>query len=371
MNTYLSIVMAGRNDNYGGDFNTRLKLSIESIAYAASKCDFDIEIIIVEWNPPEDRRYLIDAVSLRRESENVFIKFVRVPPDIHSDLDNSNSIPLFEYHAKNVGIRRADGEFILSTNPDIIYNVELIEYFAKRELNDSCYYRIPRYDVAQEIPTNMTPGQRLQFCSENLHRVKRRDRTHYLTDSFREAALRQVHQIISNLIETTYHTVKSPYTHLSNNKIQDMIRGRKFMTKKKYKRIYEYNLNSSNKIQDCRKYKDLFMSASGDFLLMSSNNWNSINGYPETSTNLHMDAYGVCMAASIGLKQSILQPPLKIYHQEHDRSERDDRATIDFSKVKSDAERLLNNSNSLGNIRNDTNWGLNMYDLDTISLNHN
>jgi 2,4-dienoyl-CoA reductase-like NADH-dependent reductase (Old Yellow Enzyme family) len=110
---YLSFVMVGRNDNYGGDFNTRLELCIKIIVSYAQKYELNAEIILVEWNPISNKSSLRDMIPWPEENEFVSIRIITVLSGIHHTFENSEDILLFEYQAKNVGIRRVNGEFVL------------------------------------------------------------------------------------------------------------------------------------------------------------------------------------------------------------------------------------------------------------------
>jgi hypothetical protein len=65
-----------------------------------------------------------------------------------------------EYFAKNVGIRRARGEYVLVTNPDILISGELISALAINPtlLNPFSYYRLDRHDLLLPIPQHLSKG---------------------------------------------------------------------------------------------------------------------------------------------------------------------------------------------------------------------
>ena len=53
-------------------------------------------------------------------------------------------LPLFQMIAKNVGIRRARGEFVLATNIDVLFSDELMVRIAQRDLRADRLYRCDR-----------------------------------------------------------------------------------------------------------------------------------------------------------------------------------------------------------------------------------
>jgi hypothetical protein len=105
----VAAVCVGRNDDYMPDFAWRVR------ATAAWNLQHLVdEVIFVEWNPPAGRELL--SPSLTREFPGV--KAYVVPAAIHSALCENPNLPLLEYHAKNVGIRRSRTDWILATNAD-------------------------------------------------------------------------------------------------------------------------------------------------------------------------------------------------------------------------------------------------------------
>jgi hypothetical protein len=90
---------------------------------------FDGEIIVVEWNPPKNPPRLVDTIRWPTWTHGI-IRLIEVPEQIHQELPNAEKMPLFEYLGKNVGIRRARGDYILATNPDIVFSRALLEFIA-------------------------------------------------------------------------------------------------------------------------------------------------------------------------------------------------------------------------------------------------
>ena len=60
--SYLSIVVVGRNDEWGGgNFAERLQLFINYTVFTSCSVQLRVEIVVVEYNPPKDRPRLEDA----------------------------------------------------------------------------------------------------------------------------------------------------------------------------------------------------------------------------------------------------------------------------------------------------------------------
>ena len=75
-----SIILFGRNDNYGGSFIKRLELCINYFAYSSNQIpkESDYEIIVVDWN---SEKPLLKKLKLSPEACEV-TKFISVTPEI-------------------------------------------------------------------------------------------------------------------------------------------------------------------------------------------------------------------------------------------------------------------------------------------------
>src|SRR5438093_4441457 len=130
---YLSVVVTTRNDDHGGDPLKRLQAFVNTFAAQCRRSKLDVEIIVVEWNPPTDRPRVRELLRMPSDAPFV-VHFVEVPADIHRTLRYGAALPMFQMIAKNVGIRRARGRFVLCTNIDIVFSSELVEYLASGRL---------------------------------------------------------------------------------------------------------------------------------------------------------------------------------------------------------------------------------------------
>ena len=101
---YISVVVAARNDNHGGNMIGRMQAFIDSWIGHARQYDLPSEIVVVEWNPPADRARLIDALRWPPDMGPCEVRFVEVSREVHNRLPNSDAIPLHQMIAKNVGI---------------------------------------------------------------------------------------------------------------------------------------------------------------------------------------------------------------------------------------------------------------------------
>jgi hypothetical protein len=169
---YISVVVAARNDDHGGNMLGRMQAFLDSWMAQAERYDLPSEIVVVEWNPPASRGRLIDALRWPDHPGPCAVRFVEVAPERHAALPNSAAIPLHQMIAKNAGIRRSRGEFVLATNLDIVFSPELMRFLAERRLERGAMYRMDRYDVASGIPGAAAGVDRLlEYCQGHVRRV--------------------------------------------------------------------------------------------------------------------------------------------------------------------------------------------------------
>jgi hypothetical protein len=144
---YLSLVVTGRHDNYGGDFNERFFTALRFNHERLTERDVPFEVILVEWNPVPDRPTLCELAGREVPELADRLRRVVVAPEYHAAMTQNPRIPYLEYAAKNVGIRRASAPFVLATNTDILLGRRVVDAIAGRRLRPGVVYRAPRYDI--------------------------------------------------------------------------------------------------------------------------------------------------------------------------------------------------------------------------------
>lgn len=174
---YLSVVATARNDDHGGNPLYRMQLFVNGLIAQCDRYELPAELVLVEWNPPADRPRLADVLEWPDSDGWCDVRIVEVPHEVHSRLEHSDRLPLFQMIGKNVGIRRARGEFVVATNIDIIFSDELMRFLARRELQPDRVYRVDRVDVPAEIDPAWSMDEQLAFCRTEVIRVNYYDST--------------------------------------------------------------------------------------------------------------------------------------------------------------------------------------------------
>jgi len=271
---YLSIVAVSRNDDHGGRLLERMQHFIDCLNEQVNLFRIPVELVLVEWNPPAGNPPLEQALGWPRPSPFFTVRIVTVPEKVHKKFQYSDNLPLFQMIGKNVGIRRARGRFILATNIDILFSMELVKFLSEKELDSGHFYRTNRIDVNANIPPDVSVDEKLAYCRSHIIRINSR---YFLFN-------------VENIRGLMKDIVKNPTL------------------------LGFYIKNLIYKIRIPR----LHYNACGDFTLLSREDWDALRGYPELEMySLHIDSLFLMAASSSGLTERVLHHPLEIYHIEH------------------------------------------------------
>ena len=309
-NPYISFVVCGRNDEYGGNFLERLNTFIFNIDKLCMKYDLMCEIVLVEWNPPEDAPTFDKVIYIPKNNDFLKLNLIRVSNNIHNDVAHDSKLPLHEWYAKNVGMFRANGKYIVITNPDIIISEELFEELSRKNLRKDYFYRAIRKDVkplARAVTLSLSEIQK--HCKNNILRVHGFYGTEELTIDFFKLLKRQLRKLAKLCLPN---------------------------------------------------YK-LFTNAAGDFLLTHRDNFQRMAGYPERLKRSYIDGYACYLLFNQGLHEYVFEESSCIYHQDHIRPRA--QGLIDY---RIQLLKILYQKRTSWNSA--YKWGLQEYELETIQL---
>ena len=153
----VSLVLTGRNDGYGGDFIARFFRSLRFNHQQLTARGIAHELVFVEWAPPSDapliRDQIFDAIPGARSSPcapgTSSIRGIRRALSLNPRLE------YLEFPAKNVGVRRARGRFVLTSNCDVYFGRRIFDVLAEDTLEPRVLYRAPRHDLT--LPAERPP----------------------------------------------------------------------------------------------------------------------------------------------------------------------------------------------------------------------
>ncbi len=339
---YLSVVATARNDNHGGDLLGRMQHFIDAFAEQCHRFKLNAELIIVEWNPPTDKPRLAQVLNWGTAANNHHCRtrIIEVPNHLHRQFKYADQLPLYQMIAKNVGIRRAQGDYILATNIDILFSDELIAHLAKQPLRYNSQYRVDRWDIEPAPSPSDSIPDRLAWCRKNV--IRRH--TKYDSVDLRNG--------------DTYSVAWHPTWRV---------------------RLLEWLQN--NNLVPVVTRPPLHLNGCGDFTLLHRDHWQKLRGYPQFEMySMHLDSIFCTAASVLGLKEVILEDPLRIYHIEHGtgsgfkpeavdaletRLQKSGIASLsvpDFQKLALEMRR-----NKKPTIFNDENWGLASASLNEVN----
>jgi len=287
---YLSVVAASRNDEHGGDPLIRTQIFINTFARQCEKYRLPAELIIVDWNPVPGRPGLAAVLDLPPEATCVQARVVTVPTALHQRLKYAAQLPLFQMIAKNVGIRRARGNFILATNIDILFSDELIRFIALQRLDTRKQYRVDRYDIQCGLSREASLYEVLDYAWNNPIRTHRR-----------------YHPEI--LVQHLYGKELFKKVCIPDLKFREKIEGVAVVQEHDVWQVRpDRSVNMSH----------LHTNACGDFTLLSREGWEAIRGYPEfASYSFNIDSMALIAAHYAGYEEISILPPCVCFHIEH------------------------------------------------------
>jgi glycosyltransferase involved in cell wall biosynthesis len=296
----------------------------------------------VNWNPVSEHKPLVDEIERPANRRHVYYRVFTVSDELHQlfiDPDVRDTVPLFEFIAKNVGIRRAKGEYLLLINGDILIHPNIFESINSKFLDSSTYYRADRldYDKTDSISTK-------EFFDKGFM-------------IFKKGSKYRLRDWLSKDFQLKWMD-KLNKRHISWE-----------LYKYRYRRILQYfiftiDYNNGGYYAHCQ--------ASGDFMLMKKANWLRLRGYPEyTSISTHTDSLFTILAKS-RFNEFVFDEP--IFHQAHERrygwseiQEKEDK----FAKAYRFFEDVVNvyeTGASLEEYFNSEDWGLKDQEIPEIVI---
>tara|TARA_B100001248_G_scaffold243429_1_gene211718 strand:+ start:554 stop:1645 length:1092 start_codon:yes stop_codon:yes gene_type:complete len=304
-NIYLSVVAASRNDNHGDRLDERTNIFIKSLAENCKKYKILAELILVEWNQIPNTKTLSERLDLI-SNEYLNSKIITVNQDYHLKLQNSDRLQFFQMIAKNVGIRRASGNFVLATNIDVIINQKIYEFISQKKLKEKTIYRCDRHCVAYDYSGNITDDyldQFTNFIDKKYYSVDKKSKIkHYVNSSF--------YKYLKNfLIGVFERKDKSLIQKISFKNLKSILK--KITLYLKYYRVLPIFFFQ----------KKIYTNACGDFTLLDKNSWIDLKGYCELPIySWHLDSLFLWEARFKKYKFFDFDENHYIYHMNHNFS---------------------------------------------------
>jgi hypothetical protein len=309
----LSIVAVSSNTDASQVERLQVSLNTLDEHARAHSLTSQIEVVLVEYNYDPGQPSLASMLTLRETMP--LIRILRVSPEQHEYLVSKTGVAFkvkfLEYTGKNIGIRRACGEFLLVTNPDIILSESFFTYLSKFGLANDTYYRIPRCN------SNVDASALKMKTASEIQRA--------LQDTLDGNCWWSLPQPIP---WSTY--VRSEFT-TTTPLVGEL-------------------------------WKECIF-APGDFTLLSREAYHRYRGYPEVALPTMLDDVIVWQAVADGMKLVVLPKPTVTYHINHAKGYN----SADERWAKSEAMKRAYQLNEAGRrmmdthtveVFNDESWGL-------------
>jgi hypothetical protein len=149
----ISVVLYGRNDNYGYNLPKRAALSLNCIGEVLT--DRTDEILFVDYNTPDDFPTFPEAIrETLTDRARKMLRIFRVRPSIHARFKSKTRLMALEPIARNVAVRRSQpsNRWILSTNTDMIFVLQRLGFLSEVAKDfDPGIYHAPRIEIPEVL----------------------------------------------------------------------------------------------------------------------------------------------------------------------------------------------------------------------------
>jgi hypothetical protein len=144
----VSIVLTGRNDDHGADFRSRFFRTLRFNHQELTSRGIAHEFLFVEWAPLGDRPRLVDLIfDAIPELDPGVCSWYIVDSHYQDALSHNPRLVYLEFIAKNVGVRRAAGHFVLTSNCDVFFGRRVLDALQGADLKSGVVYRAARHDL--------------------------------------------------------------------------------------------------------------------------------------------------------------------------------------------------------------------------------
>lgn len=299
---YLSIVIALRDDDYPRPLAARVRTFAARLErQLGDGSDGLYELVVVDWNPPPGARPAADfdfgGVRAQRH--------VVVPVSVHDTIASSSQVrafcgrPMLDYYARNVGIRRGTGEFVMVANQDILMADAIADLIRNRSLRPDCFYRADRVDVDVDPMADLP----LDLMDHAVVTHRRHSRLYdAISVTSEHGSLRHADESMDNgaLIGRTFA---------------------EYWSEQPSGVAHGAHRNPAT-FHSVAPAVGLHTNAGGDFVLAHRDAWSAVRAFPETDTFYwHLDAYAICHLWAAGYRQALFAAPHCVFHMEHPRGD--------------------------------------------------
>jgi hypothetical protein len=134
-----TVVLTSRNDNYGGNLHKRTTMGLTSLI------EHHDEVIFVDWKTKNGEGVISNIKHNLPHTGK--LKYIQVSKEFLSEkYPDISNYTIIESIGRNIAIRRAEHEYIISTNIDIVSTP-----LDNNVLFENKFYTVPRRDVDESF----------------------------------------------------------------------------------------------------------------------------------------------------------------------------------------------------------------------------
>jgi len=134
-----SVILTSRNDDYGGNLHKRTTMALTSLI------EHHDEVIFVDWKTVNGEGVISNIKHDLPQTGK--LKYIQVPKEfLKEKYPHISDYTIIESIGRNIGIRHATNDYIISTNIDIV-TTPLDDSILK----ENVFYTVPRRDVDESF----------------------------------------------------------------------------------------------------------------------------------------------------------------------------------------------------------------------------
>jgi hypothetical protein len=322
---YVSVIFANRNDGYGSRQLERFKKFIEYYSFFTKDYPDIFEFLIVDWNPPADSLPLRNVVNWKNLKQ---VRHFVVTSERHYQFAGNSKRKIYDYVARNVGLRRAKGEWSMIINQDIFLSPRIIEFIGKRLLDKKGFYRADRVDFNFDKTVDLPLDRFVDSLTKNASVLYRRQSSLWDPSTYKIDKVNQKDWPVSSL--QPGESKKNNGFIIDGSGLRKLFIVDQITNKLYFIKADPDPCSGSNERKSTLylRYK-LHLNASGDFILAPTESFHKIHGCPESlDFYLHTDSYIVINLMVSGLKQMIFSDGNFAFHADHERHNHSQNETL-------------------------------------------
>ena len=168
-----SVILASRNDNYGGNLHKRTTMALTSLI------DHHDEVIFVDWKTKNGEGVISNIKHNLPHTKK--LKYIQVPKEFLTEkYPQIANYSMIESISRNIALRRTENDYIISTNIDIVSTP-----LDDSVLQENIFYTVPRRDVDESLHLSFNDYQSLySHLLSNRDSFRTKERINNNTDKW-------------------------------------------------------------------------------------------------------------------------------------------------------------------------------------------